>query len=398
MSSVSISRVVDVTINVNDRFPTVASFGTPLILVKDDDGDGNTTTTLTADKVKSFSTIDEVLTYGFAKDTDAYLTAAALVGVNNAPKTFKLALWDGTIDDAVKAALVQDSAFYCVVVAGQLSDTDSADLLATNQTLIANRKLLTFNVNDTALRDDGTDATGLAALLKGTSPSRMIGFYLDNPNLDADGLPDPALDNPYQQYAAKAAAYISGVDYNNPNSHYTLKFKRLDGSSNTSLTDTQVQNLTGFQPGTGLDENIGGFLNTYICMAGQNFVVEGIATDGTFVDQLTFVDWLYATMQSNVLGVFINAKVIPYDATGVSLVLSAITQTLDTAVASGALTDARPDVDGELLPAYEVSAQDFTEVSAALQAQRIAPAFEYCARYAGAFHFADIIGTLKLAN
>lgn len=201
-----------------------------------------------------------------------------------------------------------------------------------------------------------------------------------------------------QFYAAKAAAYVSGVDYNQPNSHYTLKFKELTGAIPAAVNDAQVQALTGFVPALGNQASAGGFMNSYICMRSRNFVVEGVYTDGSFIDVTTFADWLRATIQRNVLDVYIQNQVVPYDAAGVLLITTAIAAAMSAGLDSGALTEGRTDSNGNVLPAFEISYQDIASVDAALQNQRIAPVFQYCARYSNAIHHVTITGELKIAN
>ena len=201
-----------------------------------------------------------------------------------------------------------------------------------------------------------------------------------------------------QRYAAKATAIVSAVDYNQRGAHYTLKFKRLDGAAAAKLNGQQAQAITGFLPGIGNTSAVGGFFNTYVRTGDLSYLTEGVFTDGKFVDTTTFADWLQATMQRNVMAVYLNNRVVPYDAQGVAMLLSAVTQTLATGLLSGALTDQRTDVEGDLLPPFEVEVENTGTVPANLQAQRIAPKITFCARYSGAIHYVDIDGELKIAN
>ena len=383
MSTISFDRVVNVTVNINDRFPAVANFSIPLILTSEEG-----TSSISVDTVRSFSSLEEVEAYGYDDTTEVHAIVSALIGTRFRPNTFKIG-YSATADAAGLTAINQvDPLFYAVILPGIQTVANLADLTSLNSAATMLRKLIFIQGQDDALRDDATatPADSLGAALRGISPLRIVGFH-DNQVLAGN-----------QHYHVRAAARISNVNYNLPNSHYTLKFKELEGAAHSELTDLQAQNLTGFIPGTGQDPNAGGFWNVYICTAGVNMVVEGTFMDGSFVDTTTFADWLEVTMQSNVLQVFTNNEVVPYDATGISMLLQAITQTLTQGLITGALTEARPSPDGMLLPAFEVSVQDITQVQSALQANRIAPSFRYCAQYAGATHFATIEGELKIAT
>ena len=385
MSNVDFNRVVDVVVNLNDNFPSVANFSIPLILTADAGGE----TAIDTDLVKAFSSIEDLEAYGFTAASDVYKTVVAMLGTSDRPRTFKVGYFDGDLDSSLISILAEDSLFYVVVTAALQVPGDGAALTQVNDILTANRKVLIFDTNDVALRDDATDTTGLGAQLRTISNSRLFGWYVD-----AVTAPEER-----QQYAAKVAAYISAVNYNDVDSHYTMKFKELDGAKPANLSNLTAQNITGFLPATGLNAAAGGFLNTYVCTAGQNYTVEGVATDGTFIDTITFNDWLVATMQQNVLAVYLNNKVVPYDETGINLLIGAVVQTLAQGLASGALTDRRLDSNGtDYLPAYEISVQDLDSVAPSLVAQRIAPEIQFCGRYANGVHYGDVEGTLKLVS
>lgn len=68
---------------------------------------------------------------------------------------------------------------------------------------------------------------------------------------------------------------------------------------------------------------------------------------------------------------------------------------MERAVASGAIAS---DIasDGSVLPSYEITRPNVLDVSAAQRSQRISPTFNFCARYAGAFHSVLIDGVLEV--
>ena len=384
MSNVSFNRVVDVQVNVADRSASVANFSIPLILVGDA---GSAGTDLASDLVRTFSSLEELAQYGFSPISPAYLTAEAMLATNNSPRTFKVGYSNGDTGASLQAIAQEDSLFYLVVLAGAQTFASAADLIGANDFLIETGRVALFDVHDAPLLEDPNGADSLGLELQALQPSRLAGFHIDEP-----------AGNVRQHYAAKAAAFISNVNYHQPNSHYTAKFIQLDGALPASVGDTAAQNLTGFIPSTGQNVDAGAHLNTYVCTAGVNYLVEGTMTDGTFIDLVTFSDWLKATLQQNVLNIFTNNRVVPYDVVGVSMIQSAIIQTMESALLSGAITDNRQDGNGDFLPAYDISVQDIASVAPALQAQRIAPNFEYCVRYTGAMHYVDVRGTIKVAN
>jgi len=384
MSTVPFNRVVNVTVDINDRFPSVANFAIPLILVSDVNSDTNIST----DIVETFSSLEEVAAYGFDPQSPAYKTVQAMLATSNRPRTFKIGYRDADILTGLQGVFAEDSLFYNIVIADLIPASEVPQLIAANEFLIAERKILLFDTADPLSIDDPQDADGVGAQLRALQPSRLIGNWVEPGTATLDR----------QQYAAKVAAFVSAVNYNSPDSHYTAKFIRLDGALPVSINGTQAQNITGFLPSTGQNPDAGGFLNTYVCTAGINYYIEGTMTDGSFIDLMTFSDWLVASLQRNVLSLYTNNRVVPYDNVGQAMIYGAISQTMQTAVQSGSLTENRQDVAGNFLPAFTIDLQNIAEVPDALVADRIAPVSEYCARYAGAMHYSDVTGVIKLAQ
>ena len=380
MSTVEYNRVVNVDVTISDRFPTAANFGTPVLLTQD------SATDIDSDVIKTFSTLASLEAYGFAATSEVYKSAQAMLAVRRAPRTFKVAYYDDElVVSSLANILAKDSDFYVMIPVDTQDETQAAFLLELNTFALTHRKIVFFDSEETTQRDDATSELSLPALLRDTSPSRLAGFYRDT-----------ATEGVGQRYAAKAAAFVSSVDYNQRDSHYTLKFLLLEGAAPANLTGQQAQALTGFLPGKGNTSVVGGFFNTYVRTGDLNYLVEGVFTDGKFVDTTTFSDWLRATMQRNVMSVYLNNRVVPYDAEGVAMLLSAVTQTLETGLLAGALTDTRADAEGNLLPPYTVEVADIGTVATNLQAQRIAPKITFCARYAELFTMWISTANLKL--
>lgn len=384
MSTVPYNRVVNVTVDINDRFPTVANFAIPLILVSD----AASLTNISTDIVKAFSSLAEVEAYGFTPESPAYKTVQAMLATNNNPRTFKIGFRGDDVLSGLQDVFAEDSLFYNIVMADPVLPGEVQQLIEANDFLITERKILLFDTFDLLSRDDPQDEAGVGAQLRALQPSRLIGNWLEQVDAGVDR----------QQYAAKVAAFLSSVNYNSPDSHFTAKFIQLDGALPTKVNGIEAQNITGFLPGTGQNADAGGFLNTYVCTAGINYYIEGTMTDGSFIDLMTFSDWLVADLQRNVLALYTNNRVVPYDNVGQAMIYGAISQTMQTAVQSGALTQNRQDESGDFLPAFTIDLQNIADVPDALVADRIAPLSQYCARYAGAMHYSDVTGVIKLAQ
>jgi hypothetical protein len=176
---------------------------------------------------------------------------------------------------------------------------------------------------------------------------------------------------------------------------YTLKFKNLPGVEPVNRGSAAVQAVTGFIPGIGSNREAGHRANTYVNMGGLNQLQEGTVGSGAFIDEIHSISWLKARTQESVFGVLSNAARVPYTVQGLAyLIEGGINPPMRRAFAAGIIAPQIND-DGDLVPEFEVTADDPANVPVSQRRNRIAPDIQVVARLAGAIHFASVSMTLK---
>jgi hypothetical protein len=116
------------------------------------------------------------------------------------------------------------------------------------------------------------------------------------------------------------------VDFDQPNSTITLKFKQEPGVSPVTLTETQRLALEA--------NNV-----NYYTYFGQNkMIAEGVVANGRFIDEVVGLAWLQWAVQSDVFAFeyAVTTKIAQTDR-GVSKIRQVITKRLDSAVDNGLL-------------------------------------------------------------
>lgn len=177
---------------------------------------------------------------------------------------------------------------------------------------------------------------------------------------------------------------ILTVDYNVPNSSITLKFKQLPGI--TPITATPSERIAL------LDKNA----DIYVTRGGVNHVEEGKVAVGEFIDVIHSVDFMQTQIALQVFGLlFATSTKIPMTDAGVSQIEDAVRVVLDIAVAAGIIAE-DVDEDGNIVPAFVITAPSVLSIPASQRAQRIAPAVTFTARLAGAIHFVTVVGTVTV--
>lgn len=387
------SRIVDVTVTREDRFPSQRGFSTALLL----------TSTLLTGKVdattrtKLYSTIEEVAADGWSIVGPTYLAAQAFFMADPRPTQLKIGFVDidgaPTMASEIAALNAFDSDWYWACHTSELQD----QLVA--QTALAawfetQNKIIALDTADVDTKTAIPAAnSSIAKVVKDAGYDRSPVFYHPNAATELLGV--------------RAWAYTTGRNLDRANYEaakrgridsgqaYTLKFKELRGATAADLDSAAVQAITGFSPGNGLVTTAGNYANTYINIGGLNMLVEGTTPRGSFIDEIHAIDWLRARMQESVLAALANEPRIPMTDTGVGFLIQAgVVPPLNRAVAAGILaTDF--DEAGRLLPPYETSVDKVANIPAAQRRNRIAPDIKALARIAGAIHYATVGITLK---
>lgn len=372
MGNLPVSTVVDVTITRETIFPTVDGFGTQLIVTAENTGPLNAGL-----RTKTYRSMDEVAA-DWASTDEAYIAAQAAFSQKPCADRIKIGWRDSgnPIVDELDEIQAYDSDWYGLTFTKEVRDTAAIPLIAA--WVEARVKVYLSASNDTNTTNP-LNITNVAYLLKNAGYDRSAIFYSE----EVDEYPDVA-------FLARAFA----VDFTAPNSAITMKFKRLFGISIVDLNSAELQAVTGFVPGLGLDQASGHFANTYVTVGGVEFVTEGNMASGEWFDTIHFADWLQNAIQIEILGILVNSNKVPYTNVGIDKLVKGVDRTLQQGVANGGIASDIDEDTGEILPAYEIEAVRVENVPASQRAQRIAPDISFVARLAGAVHYATIRGKL----
>lgn len=378
MAKLPYSRVVNVTLSRNDAFPSRRGFGVPLYLTSTEKDGKLDATHLT----RVYGSMEEVAA-DFASSDDFYKAAMAAFSQNPRPMQVKAGFVpiDSAFDgDALKAALDAiydaDQEWYWLCIESGLRDDAALDDLI--EWVESKPKLAIIDSND-ELHENVNDETNISARHKGTVERSAVFYHPDE-----------------TEYPAFALAGLLGTfNFDEANSGYTAKFKRLRGVSPVNIGSAAVQAVTGFTPALGQSEVAGHIANTYIDVGGRDFTVEGSTlTPNVFVDEIHATDWIIARTEEEVLGILLNNPRIPYTDQGMEQLASGPRTVMRQAVRAGIVAEDLDPETGLYAPAVVITVPSVFDVPESQRKARIAPAISVRFRYAGAVHFTTINYTM----
>lgn len=375
MAKLPYSRVVNVTLTRNDSFATKRGFGVPIILT-------NEAITGVLDKTirtKVYGSIEEVAV-DFNADTSAYLAFESAFSQNPRPLQVKVGFVEFTkgtttsnqLKSELDALYEYDNGWYWLTIVKDMRDDLALDGLI--QWTQAKSIIAILDSND-AKMEVLTDTTNIAARNKGKYDRTAI-VYSDQP----DEYPSIAI-----------AAYCGTRNFDQGNSRYTAKFKRLYGITPLNKGSSVVQAVTGFVPALGEDKVSGHVANTYVDIGGQNFFIEGSTLmPNTFIDEIHTTDWIIARTEEETLGVLLNNASVPYTDTGMELLASGARTVMTSSRRAGLIAMDVNLTTGDYEPAVIFNIPSVFDVPESQRKARIAPEIAITFRYAGSVHYTTI--------
>ena len=223
-----------------------------------------------------------------------------------------------------------------------------------------------------------------AALVNGDSTS--LAYQMSNLNYTRTFVQ-------YSSSSAYACAAMFGIaftcQFNGVNTLYTLKFKQELGIAVETLTETQAAQLN--------TTNCNVFVNYNNATA---ILQQGTMASGQFFDVIHGTDWLQNAVQTAVYNVlYTSTTKIPQTDQGVGLLVGAVTNTLNQAVANDLIAPGiwyGPAIGGiitgqNLVKGYYVYAPPVATQTQAARAARQAPVITAAIKLAGAIHSATVV-------
>jgi len=232
----------------------------------------------------------------------------------------------------------------------------------------ARTKLFANTTNDLDVFDS-VSTTDILSVLKGKSLRRTVSTYSSSPN-------------EYPSASILGRAFT--VNFNQPNSTITLKFKQGPGITTEALTQNEKSVL---------DSKRG---NAFILVGKSDMYSESRMANDTFLDEVHGVDWLENAIQTNVFGYLLGRTTkVPYTDKGVAALEQQVIKALDEAVRNGLIASG-DTIDGRFLPnGYETTTVPVANISQAEKEARDYSGLSFIALGAGAIHGAQINGTFE---
>lgn len=348
--------IVKVTITRQTTIPAVASFSDILIAAEFLAADITPAFSAT-ERVRFYSSLEEIATAGYSQTGPVYLGAAAIFAQN--PKVSQIAVGrkltggDGseTWTEALTNINADNSAWYGLV-AGTRTLADQQLVAAWVE---SNEKLCGLATSDS----NAISGTGdIIEDLQTNNYARTFGIYHPDADLTAN---DPYSD---AAWLGKLFPYDPGTS--------TWKFKTLAGVPSYTLSTSERNTVLGKNG------------NIYTVVSGVAITEEGWVGEGEFIDIIRGTDWLKARIQERIYTLLINQQKVPYTDGGIRAIEGELKAQLQDAVGINFLSE------------FTTSAPNAADISIINKGNRLLPDITFTAKYAGAIHSVEIDGTISL--
>lgn len=350
----AIDQIVNVVISLQGASVPQAGFGIPLIL--------GSSSVISPDLIRYYSSTSAMLADGWVGTEPEYLHAVRAFAQDLSPLQVAIGRRSGGTMAADIAAIQNapnGNAWYGLVITSKVA----SDILAAAAYIETQKKIfIACSADANVLSAPSGD---VISQLKALNYNRTGTIYTKDAGNAANG-PD--------------AAWVGGQLPQTPGSS-TWKFKQLNGINSDSYTDTERNKVIGSPPAAIVGKNG----NIYESVGGVKITEEGWMASGRFIDVTVGVDWLQAEIQTNIYALLVGNPKIPYTDQGASVIYSAVQAAIKQGITNGL-------IDGK--SAYTISTPPVLGENPTDRANRFYPDVTFECRFAGAFHFVKVTGTV----
>lgn len=305
----------------------------------------------------------------FATTDPEYIAASAFFGNSPNPGELKIGRVDAAEDwdDALDAIIAVDNIWYALAATTR-TQTKLEDVAAwvedQGSTTNANPKLFGTASNDINILDSGV-TTDIAYVFKNADYDRSFVLYHQ----------DALTTYPEMAWMAGSLSLDPGTA--------TWMFKELDNFNPSTLTVAQRSAAFGKNA------------NVYETYGDTDMTRAGTVASSEYIDTIRGIDWLQATMASNIFAVLATTPKVAYTNAGIAAVEAEVRAALDDGIAVGLLRASPDDYDGK---SYRVTTKDVSDISAADKSNRLLPsdAITFDTKLAGAIHLVEINGVVAI--
>lgn len=355
----NLDTIVQIFISRETTQIDTASFDKPLFLVElpdvIDNTDPQNPVSTPADvslRVRTYTDLAAIGTeYGL--NSTAYAMASKALGGTQRPTTLFIGVKNTaeTYAQGLAAVIAASNDWYALAADTKLA----TNILAMAAIIEAQRKVYFASSADVAI----------------TSPSSTtdVGYLLDAGNYDRTVLvysPTAATEHPECAWLGSQIVEVPGSNDWNLKQANGITAVKLSGTATAALEAKHV--------------------NYFTTIAGIDVFQSGNTSKGSPVDEVIFVDWLYARIQEQVFYRMINKKKIPFTNSGATIIGAEIRSVLSQGVANGGIADA---------PAFKVIEPNVLAIPEVQRAQRIMGDFSFSARLSGSARRVIIRGTVS---
>lgn len=278
-----------------------------------------------------------------------------------------------TITDALDAIEQVSNDWYGLIFTKEIRDnaivnTEAAVVAAAAWTQA--RVKTFFNTSNDLDVLDGATTNDIVSTLNNAQYTRTMSTFSSYPD---------------QYPSASAAGRAFTVDFSQPNSTITLKFKQLPGITSENLSENQKAVLDSKRGNAFF--NVGGDSSIY---------AESFMAGDFFFDEIHGTDWLTDAIQKEVYGYLQSRPTkVPYTDAGVAGLEQQTIRVLDEGVRNGLIAPGET-IDGRFLPnGYETTTIPVAEVSQTEKDARQYNGLSFIALGAGAIHGVQIQGVFE---
>ena len=216
---------------------------------------------------------------------------------------------------------------------------------------------------------DSVTATDIGSVLQAKNLRRTMTTFSSHPD---------------QYPSASIVGRAFTVNFSQPNSTLTLKFKQMPGITVEQLTQNQKAVLDSKD------------INALIEVGASDMFAESFMANHTFFDEVHGVDWLQNAIETNVFGYLLTRTTkVPYTDKGVAAVEQQVVKALDEAVLNGLLAPGTTIDDRFLAKGYETVTIPVADVNPSDKSARFYPGLSFTGLGAGALHRVQIDGIFE---
>lgn len=189
---------------------------------------------------------------------------------------------------------------------------------------------------------------------------------------------------PDQYPSASILGRAFTVNFGQPNSTLTLKFKQMPGITVEQLTQSQKSVLDSKKA------------NALIEVGASDMFAESFMASGVFFDEVHGIDWLQNAIETNVFGYLLTRTTkVPYTNKGTAALEQQVISALDEAVRNGLVAPGET-IDGRFLATgYETVVIPVEDINQSDKEARHYPGLSFTVLGAGAIHSVQINGIFE---